>query len=268
MIYKYSPEKFWHRYPKDRTFLEKVARRFVFPRYDDRAMTFEGWDSFNARMKSSFPIRWFFNRTIPDLWTTRIQHPISDIKRFFRYRLTKRLHVVKTGLRPGYYDADQRMLHSAFSLLKDYVEIELAAMYAVSNDAGNNPGESSRSYYERLGRYKSKNERNPEAGLAYLDWEINDSDGSQVSFGGGTQGDIAREKKFLYLWWTQYRPQRLDLYKDPLIWSGEGYNPTISVFNQNCAFQYHLVGQLDEFYEAEDEEMLHRLIHIRKMMWT
>lgn len=50
----------------------------------------------------------------------------KDIKWFVLYRTTHRYHVVNSGLPPGYYDVDTVMLHTAFNLLKKFVEVELA----------------------------------------------------------------------------------------------------------------------------------------------
>lgn len=268
MIFKNSKSKdgqFWHRFPEDRGFLEKVARRFLIPSYHDNSMTWEGWDRYNGRLKRRFPVRWFLSNDIPDFWTDWVKRPIRSTRSFFRYRTKDRYHIVDTGLEPGYYDSDTRMIHSAFNLLRDYVELELAAMHHAADEA--EPSESTHSFYGRIKRFRAKQERDPKAGLAYLDWEIEETFGN-VSIGQLTQAEAAQEKKFLYLWWTVYRPQRGDLYKMPLIWSGNGYDETLPVFSQDCAWQYHLVQQLEKFYEDEDEEMLHRLVAIRTRMWS
>jgi hypothetical protein len=48
----------------------------------------------------------------------------ANVRSWLRYRLLKRhrYHLVDTGLTPGYYDQDNRMLHACFALLVDYVD--------------------------------------------------------------------------------------------------------------------------------------------------
>lgn len=266
LLRRYGKEKFWHRYPKERTFLEKVVRRFTFPRYNDHALTFDGWDRYNARRQRLFPVRWFFHDTLPDWWREYLVWPKNKVQQFFRYRLKDRYHVVNTGLEPGYYDTDTRMINAAFQLLVDYVELELAAMHAAAEESV--ASESTHSFYGRIKKFRAKQERNAADGLAYLDWEINESAGAHIAIGNYTQADAAKEKKFLYLWWTKYRPERAELYKTPLIWYGPDYDPNKPVFSQDCGYQYHLVQQLERFYEDEDTEMLHRLMNIRKRLWS
>lgn len=53
--------------------------------------------------------------------------PLMDlrgVKRAIQYRISPRhqYHLVNTGLRPGYYDEDTRMLHACMSLLVEHVE--------------------------------------------------------------------------------------------------------------------------------------------------
>jgi hypothetical protein len=62
------------------------------------------------------------------------------------------------------------------------------------------------------------------------------------------QAVTAREQLFLYNWWTVTRPARPDPYGN-LVEAGK-------------------YGEIEEAYEQEDEDMLHRLITIRRSLWT
>lgn len=266
MIFRIDPEKFWHRFPKDRTLLEKIARRFLIPQYNDSAFTWQSWKRYKGRLQRKAPFRWFLSETVPTWWNKKVNARYHSVKNWFHYRVKTRYHVVEMEVEPGYMDADRRMIHASFQLLKDYVEIELAAMHHNAEEPDNT---SAKSFYERLAKVRRKQKRDPEAGLAYLDWSIDDSPGVGIKMAGGfSQDETAKEKKFLYLWWTKYRPSRIDLYKDDLIWSGPGYDPNKEIFDQDCRWQYHLLSELEKFYEAEDEEMLHRLIGIRTRLWS
>lgn len=259
--------KFWHRHPAERTFSEKVARWFLIPSYNDTGYTFDEWDKYRDRMKKAAPRQWFISKTVPDLWNTLVVKRQRALGNFFRYRIKERYHVVDTGLEPNYHDPDTRMFHAMFSILVDYVEKDLASMQLASLEAEKNPGESSFAYYARRKLFRKDVKPSATDGLAYLDWEIEEAPRG-IGANQLNQADRAREKKFLYLWWTQYRPARMLLYTDPLIWSGSGYDESKSVFSQDCGYQYHLVSQIKKLYDAEDEEMLHRLIDIRTSLWT
>ena len=248
----------WHKYPKDRSLLEKIARRFIIPDDLGRAMTSKRWDRYNHMIKTRFPFRWFLYDTFPDLWYQYVVYPKSRVTNFFRYRTIDRYHVVSTGQKPGYQDADTRMLNSAFNLLKDYVEIELASMYSPTSG-----GSKSIPF---LRKHKSlRKKRCPESGLKYLDWEV----AREALSNPSNTTAYAREKRFLYTWWTVYRPARMDVYSDPLIWNDASEKDDLGLvphkINQR---EYHLINQLEEIYEAEDQEMFHRLINVRCSLWT
>lgn len=233
------------------------------------ALTWAEWDRRRARLKRSFPVRWFFSETLPDFHSHFIKYPMRKTKNWFRYRFKERYHVVKTGLAPNYYDADTRMIHAAFQLLVDYVEIELATSHYVGEELEKeDKAVSGRQYYKIFKRLRRKQKRDPKAGLAHLDWEINESPGSSFPIAGNqTQAQAAMEKKFLYLWWTKYRPARIDVHHHPLIWNHNGYDPSKDVFSQDCSYQHHLMHELEKFYNAEDTEMFRRLVEIRDRMW-
>ena len=57
----------------------------------------------------------------------------DNVKYWIKYRTTDKYHVVKTGLKPGYYECDTRILHVNFNMLKDFVEVESAWTYYIWN---------------------------------------------------------------------------------------------------------------------------------------
>ena len=252
----------WHRYIGDRTFAEKVLRRFTIPVYDSMAFTSEEWRKRNARLKRMFPVRWFFHDTVGDLKNDYVVRPYRSVRQWIRFRTWDKYHVLKMEVEPGYMDPDERILQSSFQILKDYVEIELSSMHLAGEEA--EAGEPIRDHLARFSHFfrkaKKRNERNVEAGLAYLDWEIEDENCA------GSQADAAREKKDLYLWWTKERSHRFELYSDPHL----GWDPNDSgdpFDNTDRSRQYALLRKAEEFYEAQDEEMLIRLMKIRKSLW-
>lgn len=47
---------------------------------------------------------------------------ISSVRDWVRCRTTRRRHIIKTGLKPGYYDEDTLILHGSMALLERYVD--------------------------------------------------------------------------------------------------------------------------------------------------
>ena len=94
------------------------------------AASLENWEKFRVRFKAEAPIRYYLNRIV-DFFEYRVTNKIKDAKWWVRHRTTEKYHLVNTGLTPGYYDADTRMLHSVFSILKEFIEIECASVYRI-----------------------------------------------------------------------------------------------------------------------------------------
>ena len=101
------------------------------------AATWEEWDIWNKNSKEKYPFEYFLLETIPDKWnnfTKFFTHPINDFRFYVRSRFFDKYHLVNTGLKPGgYYEVDTRLIHSAFNLLVDYIEVECAHMNSLSN---------------------------------------------------------------------------------------------------------------------------------------
>ncbi len=87
------------------------------------SLSYEGWEEWEKKVKKESPILYFIFEVIPDCFSS-IRRYFLDIKYYILYRTTKKYHVVKTDLEPGYHDLDTRLIHSAFSLLVNFVEKE------------------------------------------------------------------------------------------------------------------------------------------------
>lgn len=176
-----------------------------------------------------------------------------------RFRLIDRYHVVQTGLEPGYHEVEDRMLYAAFSLLVEYVESQCANMNMWS-------------FQDITGRIPFYDDRT--AGLAYLAWEKSLVYGEDNSPPMSTDEDRGKptpqalsaiETEALYLWWKDIRPKRLD----PHIaagWVDADWNPlyTEETSGELCMMVY----EIEEHQYAEDEEMLIRLVKLRRSLWT
>lgn len=112
---------------------QENGKRWSYPlgRFDWKkplALQLGEWDEWREDMKQKFPIRYFFYEQLPDVWDDIWKY---GIVRFFknikwwslhRFHPRYRYHVVKTNLKPGYYDPDTLIFETTFKLLTDYVE--------------------------------------------------------------------------------------------------------------------------------------------------
>jgi hypothetical protein len=153
------------------------------------------------------------------------------IKNTLRKVFYSKSQFVRTGLPPGFHDKDEVILHVCFSLLVDFVDVEVASILNI-NDCG-----------EKFTGIKAIN---------YLIEESSQSDSNE--------SETWRAIKELYVWWTSIRPARTDpLTKvDPKLraYSLEDWQQAVSILQS----QYRA-------YDLEDDEMLHRLVKVRSFLW-
>jgi hypothetical protein len=180
------------------------------------------------------------------------KRPISWIIQadyWLKYRLYKehKYNLVDTGLKPGYYEVDQRMFHACFNLLVEFIEHEQAWMSLICSDEECNkvPWWMSKSFYRK--------KHGVELGMKHLHWamsltmEINDNgepvEGTDLQLNHiGTQGWAAKEMKELYTWYKITYPKRF--------------------------VDKKYIHELEEFYEKEETDMLIRLMNVRRNLWT
>lgn len=153
------------------------------------------------------------------------------------------MHQLEKG---SWYDADERMFHACFQLLVDYVEFELA-------------GENYE-WYDRHLKHRSTGRfgqmlRNPDAGLDFLNQLVGDENPLRMV---KVSTDRYSEIRYLYVWYTQIRPKR-----------GNLWDRTIkSRLVQNIIDLRETAQSLDTFYEREDQDKLKHLIDLRSSLWT
>mgnify|MGYP003340447182 FL=1 len=183
----------------------------------------------------------------------KIGYIISDwllgIKYKFFNLITKRTkyNIIKTDLSPDeYYDADTRLLHANFTLLKDFVEVECAWLEAYCSDE-----RERKQGVTLLHHLRYKEFRNPELGLKYLQREENYLPNSKES-------KIIIE---LYEWWVNERPNRFDV--DDVLQD----IPSDMTEKQKNKIYDAMNKQFDS-YIKEDTKKLIQLIKIRNCLWT
>jgi hypothetical protein len=227
------------------------------------------WEKWELALKKEKPSGYFLTETVPDLIddiARFIPTPISNIRYYCRNRFHRKCHVLSTGFTPGeYHDLDERILYGLMNSLVDYVEVDLAYKNRWCNT-------------EESKKAKWKNGRCIELGLAHLAWEmsLDDPKLDQHERCEG-QAETAREIKVIYDWWKTVRPARPDPY-DASGWSDlcdekradglKWYEQGSDEYEETKTAALATLRKIESAYEEEDEQMLMRLIKIRRSLWA
>lgn len=250
--------------------------------------TIEGWRDWRNQVKAGSPIRYWIAEEFLDMIqdiVCYIPNKINDVRYYLNNRFYTKTHSLTSKLSKGqWHEYDERILHCLFDEMVNFVEVEKAWLMVCWND------DEKAKYAVPLSRRKwwlrwFTEWRCPEAGLAYLDWESSLTldeflDKDDPSYGKPSpQALAAIELKELYNWWVNVRPLRPDPY-DASGWSKhcddlrEKYpddmlalSKTVEEKDQSSIYLNHL-HTLEDQYEKEDEEMLIRLVKLRRCMWT
>jgi len=240
--------------------------------YPPASGTSDAWTDFEIKYRKEAPVRHWFTSTLPYMVYYPIKWRWTHFWDAIRYRVVK-YHVVDTKLKPRWHDKDTLMLHANFSLLVDYVECEKA------HRSGNDDRYSKRDrvlskiipyYYERY-------YRNPEAGMSHIDWELTLDDPKLPLYERSPeQAKHAKAVKELYLWWTKERPARRDLIAPERDNDDNGVLYFLSDrYKEEHPEEYRISrivskenGRMEIERDQEDEDMLLRLVKIRKGLWT
>lgn len=251
------------------------------------------WKVWDNAFKTGHPFVYWFTEEFLDTLQKIVCWP-NDKLRDFRYwgynRFVTKPHYLNTKLGKGtYHEIDQRIIHGLFETLVDFIEVEKAWMLVVWNDE-----ERAKYYlpwYKRVPYFlRWKEWRCPEAGLAHLKWEMSltnecewasaDEKSTDASCGLPTSQAVAAKEQYeLYNWWKNTRPLRPDP-MDASGWSdyckamdakyGDlGWMEERNEQEQTASkLALDKTNEIEEMYDHEDEEMLIRLIRIRRSLWT
>lgn len=255
------------------------------------AKTAEGWDEWERRAKAAYPIRWWLAEEGLDYLQTFVMWPIDrlyDIKYYVNNRFVTRTHCLSAHPRDikrgSWCDVGHRLLPCLFNELVDFVEIELAWAHIAWSDK-----EERLKYnapFWATGWFRWRTWRCPQAGLDNLDWQSKLTWGENEGFEPGDlnigkptpQAERAKELLALYKWWTEVYRNRPDPH-DASGWSeycerkrqeggsllSNAKDPALKEFGRIALDKTH---EIEEAYEREDEEMMIRLIKVRKALWT
>jgi hypothetical protein len=258
------------------------------------AKTAEGWDEWEKRAKAAYPFRWWLAEEGLD-YIQKIVYFIPDqlhaAKYYINNRWVTRTHALTAhprDIKPGQWqDVGYRFLPCLFNELQDFVEVELAWWHIAWAD------KEERAKYNApfwaSGWWRWRTWRCPQAGLDNLEWQRNlrwkedevgtDSD----SLGELTpQAKNAQEILDLYKWWTETYRNRPDPY-DASGWTAaceagrqasggsiwlsltHDKNPQLKKQSDKA---HKLLQKIEAAYEKEDEQMMIRLIKVRRALWT
>lgn len=171
--------------------------------------------------------------------------------RFLRYYILHRwvwrshLYLIRDMKKGEYYDTDDKMLLAVFSMLVDYVEVEVAQLSKIGADENTHPDVVAWTRATWTDRWLNRDKWNERLALAHFDWEMTLGEESP------RQASAAKEVRELYLWYKYVRPNRVD--------------PHIAAPDTN---DYEKYFEVVDKYREEDDEMLCRVIRARHSMWT
>lgn len=221
-------------------------------------LTLDEWKQWKIDSENKHPFRYWLAEEFLTIVQNALYFPYdfySAIKHYYTNRFVDKTHYLKTGLTPGkYYDLDYRIIHGLFNELKNYVEIELAHLMKCYEDRN----------------YKFVNGRCPKAGLDYIDWSMSLTYGPDYGYEPTDklynkptpQAESAKEILELYNWWNN-RDNR----PDPHVESGwDKFYESKNSKEKEKSFKK--LQKIEDNYEKEDENMLIKLIKVRKSLWT
>ena len=252
------------------------------------AGTSREWAQWTLEAEKKHPIRyWIAEEGLDHIQNIIMFIPdkIYSVKYALANRFVTRTHTLTSKLKKyKWHELDTRMLNCLFDELVNFVEVELAVANFRFDD------EARKKYkvpFWGSGWFRSRTYRNKEAGLDYLNWAINlkmdENWGMSPEDDGygkpSAQAEAAKEILELYTWWTEVYPNRLDPY-DVSGWSklcerrreeGGGFlsmEDTTPEQKEETTKSLNVIREVEEQYDREDEEMLIRLIKVRKHLWT
>jgi len=260
-------------------------RNSVFRVEKPYALPWGGWAKWEKELKAQRPVAYFVTETLPD-WLEKPAEwsvdPFYNLSYYLRNRFLRQTHMVHTDLELGkWHEYESRILHGMFTELVNFVEVEQAWHTCVWDE------EARKKYmmpwWRRNWLFYWREWRCPEAGIDYLKWCMTlDDPALPAQDRNPSQAEHARETLTLYTWWKDIRPNRLDPYEEA------GYN----AFNAQMETKYSItefdpddkqltpqerkqrsgifdrVHEIEEAHFLEDEEMMIRLVKIRRGLWT
>jgi hypothetical protein len=237
------------------------------------SLSTKGWRYFKKDFKETAPIRYWFKHSLQRKYILPVKYKYNAMKEWIRFRTHDKYHIINTGLSPDYYDIRTIMLHGNFNLLKDFVEVEQAWHHYCWSD-----NRQCASWFEKhIPFYRVFYKfRSAEMGVEYLNWAATLDDPTiPVHERSEDQAQSAIEILHLYRWWTVVRPGRKVVVTSDYNDQGLGILGALDTDFDRTADDYvrHQDAMAEKEiveadWDAEDTEMLIRLMKIRRKLWT
>jgi hypothetical protein len=242
------------------------------------ALPWGGWENWEEELKANRPVAYFLTETLPD-WLEKpaevLLDPLYNARYYLRNRFVTKTHYLKTNLEPGkWHEYEKRILHGLFTELVSFVEIEQAGHHVAWDDEARKKHKQPWWHQYKLTRLGDW--RCPEAGLAYLHWAMELDEPVQ-------QAESARETLILYTWWKDVYSTRRDEWEETGLrefWNnmdakyGDGWlglgAPSKMTKKEQAEYDRLSVAvhQMEEDRAQEEEDMMIRLIKLRRNLWT
>lgn len=179
----------------------------------------------------------------------RLANRLHRARYWVHYRINPRMkfHLIRTGLEPGYYDYDTRIMHGCFAMLKEYVE-EMGGDKQI----------------EAFNADLRDPEKDPHAP-------------AEAKIG---QADRQSEAVAIYRWWTVEKPadearrgeMLMQLYGKKKLETrpaGNGLHEILPTrFSEDEVALHDQFRALEQKIDDDEQAYLHRLIKIRPSLWT
>lgn len=244
---------------------------------------FDEWDDWHRAARTAHPYGYFLTETLPNWLDTVwdfINSPYYDTRYYIRNRFIRKTHVLRTDCPVGtYQDIDERLLGAMANAVIDFVEIELAykSNWCVTD--------ASKTAVWREGRC-------PELGLDYLRleqemvYDENESYHNPELLGQRHPQAIEADEILAIYNWAKNRPNRPDPY-DVSGWndyceenrklsesSGKSYFAGFFSNNNDAEMSarrdaaHQKLTEVEKQYQQEDDDMLMRIVKIRRRLWS
>ena len=251
------------------------------------AATSREWREWKKKAKAAHPVRFWITEEALDGIQRALRAPLDalySIKCYINNRWVSKTHMLAShSLKPGqWHEFDTRVIHCLFDQFVDFVEIEQASHHIAWDKKAR---EQFSAPWWACGWFRWHTWRHPEAGLSYLRWGaalVYDDDWcgeDSPNYGKPTpQAEACKEALELYNWWKNVRPQRLEPEEasgwvalceqrrereQTMLWEDktEQEQETTRATLDRC-------HEIERAYNEEDDQMLIRLIKLRRSLWT
>lgn len=258
-----------------------------------KAETMKGWKNWRKEAKKK-RIRYFIASDMPRWIRSNIFRHYDNALDWIQYRTTRRHHVLKLNIDPGFYDIRERILYANFALLEQYAASCAKRTYwGMQNDPDTTEADKELMVYCEY-----------DMAIEHLNWEISLADPESEHYDEYTYGQFksyddipihmqakyASVVKELYTWWY-YRKRKKDddeedeflkaYYKSREDRGAMKYYSSMfhddvedEEFQENTPeeselFRKHMdyVMNKEDNRVNEEDEMLRKLISIRQSLW-